>query len=100
MEYNFQNIRCEKITLFERVVVKKNTPFKRVESISPLAKAVWENPCVGFLFLVAQLICLALCSALSVLGPQMATKNSINLMKVIRVIKELSTIPETYLAHI
>ena len=45
--------------------MKKSTPFKRVESISPLAEAVWENPRVGFLFLVAQLICLARCSALS-----------------------------------
>ena len=45
--------------------MKKTTPFKRVESISPLAEAVWENPPAEFLFLVAQLICLAWCSALS-----------------------------------
>ena len=37
---------------------------------------------------------------LSVLGPQMATKKAINLMKVNRVIKGLATIPETYHAHI
>ena len=46
--------------------MKKSTPLKRVESISTLAEAVWEKiPGVGFLFLVAQLICLARCSALS-----------------------------------
>ena len=38
--------------------------------------------------------------SLSVLRPQMATKKAINLMKVIRVIKGLATIPETYHAHI
>ena len=37
---------------------------------------------------------------ISVLGPQMTTKKEINLMKVIRVIKGLATIPETYHAHI
>ena len=37
---------------------------------------------------------------LSVLGPQMATKKAINLMKVNHVIKGLATIPETYHAHI
>ena len=37
---------------------------------------------------------------LTVLGPQMATKKAINLMKVIRVIQGLATIPETYHAHI
>ena len=37
---------------------------------------------------------------LTVLGPQMATKKAINLMKVNRVIKGLATIPETYHAHI
>ena len=45
--------------------MKKSTPSKIVESISPLAEAVWEKiPGVGFLFLVPQLICLAQCSAL------------------------------------
>ena len=57
-------------------------------------RGIIDNASLETIFFISYAIYLA------VLGPQMAMKKAINLMKVICVIEGLVTIPETYHAHI